>query len=31
VKTGYGLLDTAKSLQHSLWILSRSRTRRPKL
>jgi len=28
-KTGYGRLDTAKSLLHSLWILSRSRS--PKL
>jgi len=24
-KTGYGLLDTAKRLWHSLWSLSRSR------
>jgi len=29
VKTGYGRLDTAKSLDNSLWSLSRSRS--PKL
>jgi len=28
-KTGYGRLDTAKSLQRSVWILSRSQS--PKL